>query len=168
MWGGVNTNQINVSKSFQVTLESVLMAPCPHLHYRLSLGAEILCAGLWASPHPPQCLEEHGIWLMHFFHPWFLALSQHSINIFGMSGAASHWEMSLLDTSSSIKTCLVSFIDSEILGGFFHFPFLLRPICWILQEQSLSFPFESWVKAWKCKTFKCPGPKCQGQSLHLF
>lgn len=57
------------------------------------------------------------------FYPWFLALGQNSINGFGMDRAASLEEMSLLNTLSSIRACLISFIDPEMLVGFFPFPF---------------------------------------------
>lgn len=50
-----------------------------------------------------------------FFYPWFLALGQNSVNVFGMNIAASHREMSLLDTLSSVRGCLISFIAPERL-----------------------------------------------------
>jgi hypothetical protein len=43
-----------------------------------------------------------------------------------MNRAASHQEMSLLDTLSSIRACLISFTDPEMLVGFFLPPFSLR------------------------------------------
>lgn len=60
------------------------------------------------------------------FYPWFLALAQNSINVSGMNRAAYHREMSLFDTLSSVRGCLLSFIAPETLVGFFPFPFSLR------------------------------------------
>lgn len=118
-----NKHKINVndSKSPLVTFASLPIAPCPHLHYRLSPGAKITCLHTCASPHTVNCRA----WTMtdSFFSPWFLGLSQNSIDVFGMNRAARHWEMSLLDTLPSIRGCLISFMAPERPVGFSPFPF---------------------------------------------
>lgn len=78
------------------------------------------------APSPrPQRVKEHGMWLIDFFYRWLLALGQNSVHVFGMNRAASPQEMSFLDTLSSLRACLISFIDPEMLVGFFPLPFLL-------------------------------------------
>lgn len=60
------------------------------------------------------------------FYARFLALAQNSVNVSGMNRAANHREMSLFDTLSSVRGCLISLIAHEMLVGFFPFPFSLR------------------------------------------